>query len=126
METNYKCHLIIDSCCDLPFDLVNREGVDLVRFPFFFDGEETLDDLWQSTTPRDLYSRMRKGEQPTTAQASIGVLTEMFVRAAEQGTPTVYLCFSSGLSASYDQACMVAEQVLAGDVVVLVFVGIKT
>ena len=108
---NYKCNLIIDSCCDLPFDLVDRQGVQLVKFPYFFDGVETLDDLWQSSTPHEFYGRMRKGEQPTTAQASIGVLTEMFVTAAEAGVPTVYLCFSSGLSASYDQACLVAETV---------------
>ena len=108
---NYKCNLIIDSCCDLPFDLVDRQGVQLVKFPYFFDGVETLDDLWQSSTPHEFYVRMRKGEQPTTAQASIGVLTEMFVTAAEAGVPTVYLCFSSGLSASYDQACLVAETV---------------
>ena len=108
---DYKCNLIVDSCCDLPYELVDRDGVELVRFPYFFDEEETLDDLWKSTKPRDFYGRMRKGEQPTTAQASIGVLTEMFVRAAEAGVPTVYLCFSSALSASYDRACMVAESV---------------
>ena len=109
----FNCNLIIDSCCDLPFDIVNREGVQLVRFPYFFEGEEYLDDLWQSTKPRDFYGRMRKGEQPTTAQASIGVLTEMFVKAAEAGVPTVYLSFASALSASYDQACMVAESLKA-------------
>ena len=108
-----ECNLIIDSCCDLPFELINREGVQLIQFPYFFDGEEHLDDLWQSSKPNEFYGRMRKGEQPTTAQASLGVLTEAFVTAAEQGVPTVYLCFSSGLSASYDQACLVAEQVCA-------------
>lgn len=108
---SHKCNLIIDSCCDLPFDLIDRQGVQLVKFPYFFDGVETLDDLWQSSTPQEFYGRMRKGEQPTTAQASIGVLTEMFVSAAEAGIPTVYLCFSSGLSASYDQACLVADTI---------------
>lgn len=105
----YKCNLIVDSCCDLPYELVDREGVQLIGFPYFFDGVESVDDLWKSTTPREFYGRMRKGEQPTTAQVSIGMLTETFVSAAENGVPSVYLCFSSGLSASYDQACLVAE-----------------
>ncbi len=108
---SYNCNLIVDSCCDLPYELVDRQGVQLVKFPYFFEGVETLDDLWQSSKPHEFYDRMRKGEQPTTAQASIGVLTEMFVSAAEAGVPTVYLCFSSGLSASYDQACLVAETI---------------
>lgn len=41
------CNLLIDSCCDLPFDVVNRENVGLISFPYYFGTEEALDDLWQ-------------------------------------------------------------------------------
>lgn len=109
----YNCNLIVDSCCDLPYDVVNREGVFLVRFPFFFGDEEHLDDLWHENDPHEFYERIRKGEQPTTAQASISVLKETFEAAAADGTPCVYLSFTSGLSASFDQACMVADMVRA-------------
>lgn len=108
-----KCNLIIDSCCDLPYDVVMREGVDLIRFPYFFDQEEHLDDLWHTAKAHEFYERMRKGEQPHTAQASIPVLKAAYERAVETGMPTVYLCFSSGLSASYDQACLILDQVKA-------------
>ena len=107
------CNLIVDSCCDLPFDLINRDDVTLVGFPYLFDTTEYRDDLWQTSKPSDFYNRMRQGEQPTTAQASIQELTARFVEAAERGLPTVYLCFSSGLSSSFDQACLVADQVRA-------------
>ena len=40
-----KCNLILDSCCDLPHDVVDREGVYLVKFPYFDDDGEHLDDL---------------------------------------------------------------------------------
>lgn len=106
-----KCNLIADSCCDLPRELVEVDGVDLIRFPYFFDQDEYLDDLWATETPHDFYERMRKGEQPHTAQASLAMLTDVFVKAALRGIPTVYLSFTSGLSASYDQACLVASQV---------------
>lgn len=108
-----KCNLIIDSCCDLPYEIVKREWVDLIEFPYFFGNEEHYDDLWQTTQPHDFYEKMRKGQQPTTAQASIISLTNAMEKAAEKGKPTVYLCFTSGLSASYDQACLVADQVRA-------------
>ena len=110
---NNNCHLIVDSCCDLPFELVDRDDVSLVGFPYLFGSDEQRDDLWQSSNPKEFYERMRKGEQPTTSQAAISELTERFVEAAERGIPTVYLCFSSGLSASYDRACLVADQVRA-------------
>ena len=107
----HNCNLIVDSCCDLPREYLDKEDVFIVRFPYFFGTEEALDDLWATTSPKEFYNRMRKGEQPTTAQASIRELTEVFEKAAETGLPSVYLCFTSGLSASYDQACMVADQV---------------
>ena len=37
-----RCNLIVDSCCDLPFDVVDRDGVYLIRFPFLFGEEEHL------------------------------------------------------------------------------------
>ena len=107
----YNCNLIIDSCCDLPYDVAVRPGVDLVRFPFFFGEDEHLDDMWHSMDAHEFYERMRKGEQPTTSQATIPMLKAAFERAVETGVPTVYLCFTSGMSASYDQACMVLDQV---------------
>ena len=108
-----QCNLIIDSCCDLPFSVVDRDGVDLVEFPFFFGEQEYFDDLYQSMTPKQFYDRMRAGECPTTAQVSVTAYTEAFERAAASGVPTVYLCFSSGLSGSYDVAMLVADQVRA-------------
>lgn len=108
-----KCNLIVDSCCDLPFELVDRPDVQLIKFPYFFGETEGSDDMWHSADPKKFYDRMRKGEQPTTAQASIITLSGAFAEAAERGVPTVYLCFASALSASFDQACLVADQVRA-------------
>lgn len=106
-----KCNLIIDSCCDLPASVVDREGVTLIKFPFLFGEEEYLDDLYQSMTPHDFYARMKAGEEPTTAQVSVPAYTEAFEAAAKSGVPTVYLCFSSGLSGSHDVSLLVHDQV---------------
>ena len=107
-----QCNLIVDSCCELPVDMIDREGVTLLEFPFFFGTEEHFDDLWRSMTPHEFYERMRKGEQPSTAQLSIASLTNAFLAAAESGVPTAYLSFTSGLSGSFDLAIMVRDQVM--------------
>ncbi len=104
------CNLIVDSCCDLPFSVVDREGVSLVKFPFLFGDEEHLDDLGQTMSDKDFYARMRAGEQPTTAQVSVAAYAEAFTKAAESGVPTVYLSFSSQLSGSYNVALLVRDQ----------------
>ena len=108
-----KCHLIIDSCCDLPASVVRRPGVTLMKFPYTVDGGTFEDDLFESVSAEAFYGAMRKGAEPSTAQVTLQTLTDTFTAAAEEGTPTVYLAFSSGLSASFDAACVVRDQVLA-------------
>ncbi len=107
-----KCNLIVDSCCDLPPELFDREGVQLLKFPYIVDGETFDDDLFQSISASEFYDRMRKGAEPSTAQLSMPVITEAFEAAVAQGVPTVYLSFTSGLSGSYDVAMLVRDQIL--------------
>ena len=106
-----QCNLIIDSCCDLPHEVVDREGVYLLQFPYI-DGEgEHLDDLFSTRTAHDFYESMRNGSEPHTAQIPMNALREAFEWAHEQGKPAVYLGFSSGLSGTFDTACLYLEQV---------------
>ena len=108
-----RCNLILDSCCDLPFEVIDRPGIELLRFPYIMSDGEHLDDLYQTTSAHDFYQAMRDGEEPTTAQVAVPVFQEAFGRAVESGVPTVYLSFTSGLSGSFDAACLVRDQLLA-------------
>ena len=108
-----KCNLIIDSCCDLPREVVDLEGVELLQFPFIMRDGERSDDLYQSLSVHDFYQAMREGDEPTTAQVSVPSFNEVFARALESGVPTVLLSFSSGLSGSYDVGSMVLERLKA-------------
>ncbi len=107
----HLCNLIIDSCCDLPFEVVDREGIELIEFPYIMSDGEHSDDLYRETTAHDFFQSMREGETPTTAQVSVPALQTAFQRAADSGVPTVFLSFSSGLSGSFDVAAMTMEQV---------------
>jgi DegV family protein with EDD domain len=104
-----KCQLIIDSCCDLPADLVASYQVDLIRFNYNMSDGEYLDDLGVTLSHHDFYERMRKGEQPFTTQVPIAELSSCFERARENGMPTVYLAFTAALSGSFDTAAILAE-----------------
>ena len=112
MLKNRKCNLIIDSCCDLPADLVASYDVDLIRFNFTLSDGEYLDDLGATLSHSEFYDRMRKGEQPTTTQVPISELSACFTRALESDKPTVYLAFTAALSGSFDTASMLAEKML--------------
>ena len=106
-----KCNLIIDSCCDLPYEVVDRDGVYLLKFPYLDDEGEHLDDLYRSRSAHDFYESMRNGSEPQTAQIPMPALREAFEWAHEQGKPAVYLSFSSGLSGTFDTACLFLDQV---------------
>ena len=108
---NHKCNLIVDSCCDLPYAMLNREGVELLKFPYIMSDGDHLDDMYTSLEPHAFYESIRKGEAPSTAQISMPTLLSAFNNAAASGVPTVFLCFSSGLSGTYDTACMALDQV---------------
>ena len=109
----HRCNLIIDSCCDLPFEVVDREGVELIEFPYVTSEGERADDLYRSTSAHEFFQAMREGEQPTTSQVPMHTYREVFGRAVESGVPTVALVFSSGLSGSYDAAALVRDEILA-------------
>ena len=84
-----------------------------MSFPYADESGEHFDDLWQSQDMHAFYDRMRKGSSPTTSCVSPTHMRAAFERAAESGVPTVYLCFSSGLSSHFQSACAALEDVLA-------------
>lgn len=105
-----RCNLIIDSCCDLPRDVIEQEGVELLEFPYFMDGEEYLDDMFESVSPREFYNKMRKGADCSTSQIQYLTIERALKRAIDSGIPTVYLAFSSGLSGTYETAQTILDQ----------------
>ena len=107
----HKCNIIIDSCCDLPYETVESMGVEVLNFPFEMSDGTHIDDFGQSMTNEEFYKCMEKGEQPKTAQIPIVELQETFERVAKSGEPTVYLGFTSGLSGTFDTVLNVLDQV---------------
>ncbi len=105
--------MIIDSCCDLPREVIDVPGVELLRFPFIMDGEEHADDMFETMPARDFYNRMRKGADVSTAQIPIVAITQAFERAIESGVPTVYLGFASALSGTFNTISMIRDQMVA-------------
>lgn len=104
-------NIIVDSCADFAPEVVEALGVEAVSFSFVMGGQEHVDDFWKSMSPHDFYERMRAGEVATTAAVTPGHYLEVFERAAQKGTPTVYLAFTRGLSSSVDAARQAADMI---------------
>lgn len=106
-----RCRIVIDTCADLTPEIAATLDVDILGFPYILDGREYTDDIWTSITPKEFYDKLRAGSKASTSAVSLGRYLEFFTQCAEEGTPTVYLCFTSALSSSYDAACSAAEEV---------------
>ena len=108
-----RCRIVVDTCCDFTPEVAANLDVDILGFPYIIDGEEHTDDIWSSISPKEFYDRMREGARVSTSAVSLGRYIEFFTECAKEGTPTVYLCFTSALSSSYNSACQAAEAVRA-------------
>lgn len=106
-----NCTLIIDSCCDLPRDAVNADGVQVLNFNYNNKSGAHADDMYESLSAHEFYDSMREGDEPTTSQVTLGEFLEAFNGAYEQGKPAVFLSFSSALSGSYASALIAADQI---------------
>ena len=98
IERPGKCRIVIDTCADLSPEVAATLDVDILGFPYILDGEEFTDDIWTSITPKEFYDKLRAGSKASTSAVSLGRYIEFFTQCAEEGTPTVYLCFTSALS----------------------------
>ncbi|MCD8317112.1 MAG: hypothetical protein LUB61_06905 [Eggerthellaceae bacterium] len=58
----------------MPPEVVNdKEGLDLLSFPYIMNGGTFDDDLFQHMKASDFYDSMKKGAEPTTSQVPITV-----------------------------------------------------
>ena len=104
-----ECNLITDSCCDLTKEYLEEANVTCLHFSYVEadkpdGGLSGSDDLFQSRSAHEFYEAIRKGATPKTSQPSQLEFDTAFRAAVESGVPTVYLCFSSGISGCYNGA----------------------
>ncbi len=101
------------SCCstaDLSAEWLTARDVKWIDFNFKLGESWYKDDFGQSVAPKDLYKRMLDGESATTSQIATGEYLEFFRKELEQGRDVVHVTLSSGISNTYNSACLAADQ----------------
>jgi DegV family protein with EDD domain len=76
------------------------------------DGKEYPDDLGQTMSFDEFYSRIKSGALPTTSQVSVGQFINFFEPFLADGKDILHLSLSSGLSGSYNSAVTAREELL--------------
>lgn len=101
--------VVTDSASDLPPELAEAEGIEVVPLYVTLDGESYRDGV--DLKPQEFFARLRTSQGlPTTAQPTPGDFVQAFERLASQGaTGIVVLTLSSGISGTFHSALQAAR-----------------
>lgn len=100
-----------DSTADLPPELVAETGVKVIPLEFNMDGRAYLNypdnrDL----DPHAFYESLRAGSVATTSLINVERYISIFEPELKAGHDLLYICFSSGLSGSFNCSKLAAEE----------------
>lgn len=101
------------SCCstaDLSKEYFTARDIKYVCFHFELGGTEYLDDLGTSVPPAELYRRMVAGEGTKTSQVPVKEYEDLFEESLSHGKDVIHLTLSSGISGSYNSACIARDE----------------
>ena len=105
--------IVTDSAADLDQAMVDRLGIQVVPLSLTIEGETYLDypDRRQ-LDPHEFYERLRAGEVATTSAINLaaarGAIEPLFLN----GYDVLFLAFSSGLSSTYQNVRIAAEELM--------------
>lgn len=100
-------HLVSDSSCDMPEELIKRYNIQIVPLIVNIDGEFFKERV--DITPKEFYSKMEMSRSfPKTSQPTPAAFAEVFTKLAQSG-PVLCITISSGLSGTYQSACLGKE-----------------
>lgn len=107
--------LVSDATLDLPNDLIEKFNIAVVPMAFTLDEQEILhypDE--RNMTTEDFYNALKQGKKSATSQINPASYVEMFTPILEAGEDIFYVCFTSGLSGTY-QSALIAKGMLEED-----------
>ncbi len=105
---NYS--ITTDSNSDLPQEYIDRFHTTII--PQYYSFGETVYGDELHMPPAEFYERMRKGELPGSQANNPAVIEEKFRALLDRGLDIIHIAFSSALSGSYNNVCMVARELL--------------
>lgn len=105
-----KIAIVTDSSCDIPKELAEKYGIDVIDFPINLDGKEYYER--RGMTMDQFYELMRAAQGvPTTAAITALQWCEVYEAYADQGyTDVLHVSINSTGSSTYANAQQAAEQ----------------
>lgn len=98
-----------DSNSDIPEEYQDKYNTTIIPQYYSFGDIVYGDEL--NMSPTEFYERMKAGELPQSQANNPAVIEEKFRAILDQGMDIIHIAFSSALSGSYNNVCMVARDI---------------
>ena len=105
--------LFTDSNSDIPFGEVAAHDLKIVYMPYSLDGSDEVSDLGRGDVIPNFYAAMRAGKTPTTSLLTKEKYIESFEPYLQAGQDILFICFSSELSGTYNNAVLAQQELSA-------------
>lgn len=99
-----------DSNSDLPKEYIEKLNTVIIPQYYSFDDVVYGDEL--NMEPAEFYERMKNGALPLSQANNPAVIEDKFRTILDNNMDIIHIAFSSALSGSYNNVCMVANELL--------------
>lgn len=103
--------IVTDSCCDLPYDYIRENHIEVILLNIIINNIEKKDDLAITKEYKAFYQSIKDGAMPTTSQINAYEYKEIFEKHLKQGKNVLYIGFSSAMSGCINSAKMALEEI---------------
>ena len=104
--------LSCESTADRSAAFFAERDIRYVCFHYELNDKTYLDDLYQNTTPEAFFQGIKDGDMPKTSQVGVGEYVEFWEPMLAAGQDVLHVSLSSGISGTYNSACLAAENIL--------------
>ena len=103
--------IVTDTCANLSEEILEENQIHVMSLSFFVEGKEYYSyEPGKQTDLTAFYQMMREKKEITTSLVNVDRVMQCFEPLLEAGKDILYICFSSGLSGTYQAATIAMEE----------------
>lgn len=100
--------LFTDTSANLPVEIIDEYGIEVVPFSYTIDGVEYIPE--REFDGKAFYAAMRAGSEVKTSMVNAGTFIERFKTALDAGKDVLYIGMSGGISGTANAALMAKQE----------------
>ena len=100
--------LFTDTSANLPVEIIDEYGIEVVPFSYTIDGVEYIPE--REFDGKAFYDAMRAGSEVKTSMVNAGTFIERFKAALDAGRDVLYIGMSGGISGTANAALMAKQE----------------